>query len=283
MDIFITWSGARSEALATALRFWLPKVIQAVRPWMSQEDIRAGAQWLHEITNRLNSTRFGIACVTPENRQEPWLLFEAGALAKIEARPQPEGGLSQPRARVCTLLLDMEPSDLGQPLVQFQAKRANRHGIRDLLTSINDELGDDRRPDLDDLFETWWPKLEPQIKGIAPVQGSPKPRPEREMLEELLGLARQQDRFTEKAAELIQLLIRRDTDPLRNLAAPLTSLSRYEGPQPSLRERLLTPSDLSAAARIVSSLSLSEVASKAGWSEKAVTAPKGADQPKDRS
>jgi len=39
MKVFISWSGQRSAAVADALRYWLPKVIQALEPWMSADDI----------------------------------------------------------------------------------------------------------------------------------------------------------------------------------------------------------------------------------------------------
>ena len=41
-NVFITWSKERSKAAALALRGWLPLVIQAVEPWMSDKDIGKG-------------------------------------------------------------------------------------------------------------------------------------------------------------------------------------------------------------------------------------------------
>jgi len=42
MKVFISWSVQRSAAVADALRYWLPKVIQALEPWMSADDIEKG-------------------------------------------------------------------------------------------------------------------------------------------------------------------------------------------------------------------------------------------------
>jgi hypothetical protein len=53
-----------------------------VKPWMSSENILAGARWNPEVVGHLSKTRFGVICVTPENLSSPWLVFEVGALAK---------------------------------------------------------------------------------------------------------------------------------------------------------------------------------------------------------
>lgn len=55
MDIFISWSGERSKALAEALRSWLPKVIQNLNPWISVSDIEKGARWLIDISEKLEN------------------------------------------------------------------------------------------------------------------------------------------------------------------------------------------------------------------------------------
>lgn len=101
MRVFLSWSGERSRIVADALRHWIPDVIQSVELWMSGSDIEAGARWNERIQHQLSESRFGILCVTPENIPSPWLLFEAGALAKtIED------------TFVCPYLIDLEPSDL---------------------------------------------------------------------------------------------------------------------------------------------------------------------------
>ena len=86
MRVFISWSGQRSLAVGEALRDWLPLVIQSIRPFLSSTDIRAGQSWFNEISDHLKETNFGICCVTPANQSEPWLNFEAGAIAKETGR-----------------------------------------------------------------------------------------------------------------------------------------------------------------------------------------------------
>src|SRR4051794_9109874 len=107
MKVLLSWSGEPSRSVAAALRQWLPDVVQSVRPWMSEADIEAGARWGERIQRELNETRFGILCVTPQSMQAPWLLFEAGALAKTIQDTY-----------VCPYLIGVEVSELQGPLTQ---------------------------------------------------------------------------------------------------------------------------------------------------------------------
>jgi hypothetical protein len=81
-NVFISWSGDRSEKMAAALYSWLPMVLQSAKPWMSKEDIEKGSRGLDEIGKALDAMSVGIICLTPENVEKPWILFEAGALSK---------------------------------------------------------------------------------------------------------------------------------------------------------------------------------------------------------
>jgi hypothetical protein len=81
-NIFISWSKERAKAAAAALHAWLPNVIQSTRPWMSDKDIDKGTVWLDELKEALSSLKHGIFCLTPENVNEAWLLYEAGVISK---------------------------------------------------------------------------------------------------------------------------------------------------------------------------------------------------------
>jgi hypothetical protein len=157
MDIFISWSGERSGPFAQSLRSWLPKVIQNLKPWISESDVEKGARWLKEISEKLEKTNFGILCLTPESLTEPWVLFEAGALSKALGS-----------SFVCPVLLGFSPSELRGPLSQFQATMFNKTDMLKLLKSINRALGSEalQGGQLEESFNLWWPKLEKEIDGI---------------------------------------------------------------------------------------------------------------------
>jgi hypothetical protein len=188
MEVFISWSGPRSEAAATALRNWLPKIINALQPWLSNADIDKGARWSADVAQRLASAKAGIICLTPSNLRADWILFESGALSK-----------TLQHTFVCPLLIGIEPSDVKGPLAQFQATQANKKDILALLMTLNSALGESMLSEshIDEVFEVWWPRLEADFAKLPADESSVSPhRPDRELLEEILGLVRSQGRST---------------------------------------------------------------------------------------
>lgn len=186
MEVFISWSGERSKSVAEALRSWLPKIINAVRPWLSSADIDKGARWSADVAAKLEASQIGIICLTASNMHSDWVLFEAGALSKTIQN-----------THVCPILIGLEPSDVHGPLAQFQATRANRDEIKKLLVTINAALGEKALPDshLDEAFDMWWPKLDDVLKKLPLDKSGAKPhRLERDILEEILALVRSQAR-----------------------------------------------------------------------------------------
>lgn len=178
MEVFLSWSKPRSKEVALVLRPWLQSVVQALRPWMSETDIDRGSRGLQEIAEHLSRAEFGIICVTPENKDEPWLLFEAGALSK-----------SVDRARVCPVLFDLEPHDLTGPLSQFQAARFERDDMLALVRSINETWDEqDMRLAtslLDESFEERWPRLEKALQGIPNRNRDANEPTDRQLLAEI--------------------------------------------------------------------------------------------------
>jgi len=179
--VFICWSGERSQLVAEALRGWLPFVLQTVNPWMSVTDEEKGSRWESDISARLDETEVGIICLTPENLNSPWLLFEAGALSKK---------LSE--SRVCTYLLDLTPAEVRPPMGMFQHTVIARDETRKLLDAINNAQANPVvKAVLDASFDKFWPELDEKIKAIPPVQEAAKPvRDLNDMVEELLAITR---------------------------------------------------------------------------------------------
>jgi hypothetical protein len=183
MKAFISWSGNRSKYVADVLRGWIPKVLQAVKPWMSEEDISMGARWSYEIAGKLEECEVGIICLTPENQHNPWLMFEAGALSKKILHTY-----------VCPYLIEMNRSQLTGPMAQFQAALADKEGTSRILQTFNKALGDSQIPaiELDEIFDVWWPKLEGQLQNLPSVESKVvQQRTTGEILEEILSNTRE--------------------------------------------------------------------------------------------
>jgi Sigma-70, region 4/TIR domain len=183
MNVFISWSGSKSEAVAGALGEWLPGVINELKPFVSSRDIYAGTRWQSEIASQLGVSNFGIVCVTSENQGAPWLNFEAGALAK-----------ALDVSRLIPLAVDLKPSDVEVPLGQFQAQPATEEGIRAIVVSLNDALGEQGLADdlLRNSFDVWWPRLKERLAAIEQetTTATPPARSERQLLEETLDTVR---------------------------------------------------------------------------------------------
>ena len=218
MKIFISWSGNRSKSVASALKAWISDVFQDVDVWMSAHDIDAGSRWGYEINRQLESTNFGILCLTPENLTSPWLLFEAGSLAKAVNI-----------ARVVPYLLELSPTNVGYPLAQFQTVTADPEGTLHLLESINEARESKMPADrLDRAFKKWWPDLERQLTSVPPA-GAPAPpqRTDRALLEEVLSLIRSQQSRLEMSQELTWMKWMRPEDKIDVGAEPDTQLNAY--------------------------------------------------------
>ena len=181
MKVFISWSGKRSKALANALRDWLPMALQYVEPWVSDKDISAGDRWAQAIAGELESSNFGIICITPENLHSEWVLFESGALSK-----------SMLDAKVIPLLYGLEISDLSGPLSQFQAQKLEESGMLEIAKSIN-KVSETKTPDqiVEQLVPALWPRLSEALESIPDSEQSEKHmRPQHEILEELVTSVR---------------------------------------------------------------------------------------------
>jgi hypothetical protein len=181
MKVFISWSGSTSQAVATALKHWLPDVFQGLNAWMSDHDIEAGQHWGLELASVLKECALGIICLTPESLESRWLTFEAGALSTA---------INGSRVIPYRFLLDR--SDVGPPLSQFQDVSADEAGTFKLVQSLNSALGKPlgEEDHMKRVFSHWWPDLEKQLEAIEHSKPA-KIRTDRELLEEILEIVRQ--------------------------------------------------------------------------------------------
>ncbi|MCX6570517.1 MAG: TIR domain-containing protein [Candidatus Aminicenantes bacterium] len=184
MLVLISWAGSRSKHVAESFKNWLGLVIQNVEPWISL-DIDKGSRWEGELAERLERSKIGIFCLTKDNLEAPWLLFEAGAVSKISG------------AQVCTFLYDVDYADIKQPLAQFQHTKNEKDEIFKLMKTINQAVLDAgekalAESQLEDAFNTYWGRLEATLK-TTPAPESHKPTPSRsqlELIQEVLGTVR---------------------------------------------------------------------------------------------
>jgi hypothetical protein len=185
MKVFLSWSGARSRAVAELLRDWIRCVLQGTRPWVSTRDLDRGSLWFGEINDQLKDTTVGVICLTQENKTRPWILFEAGALTK---------GLST--SRICTFLIDLQPKDIEDPLAQFNHTFPVRESMKGLIETLNNNLGQsalDHRI-LTVVFDTYWPQFESEFSRIlkdTEAASEAKPREDSDILGEILTNTRQ--------------------------------------------------------------------------------------------
>jgi hypothetical protein len=159
MRVFISWSGARSEALGLALNDWLPKVLRGIDTFHSAE-IPKGENWHSALIAALRGCRVGVFCVTPESLRSQWMLFEAGALAQHGDAPE-----------IFTYLYGVPGGRLSGPLGHFQATRFDREDsrqfIRDLAkVTVGDKAQAARR------FDEEWNAFEAAVvsRMILPIQ-----------------------------------------------------------------------------------------------------------------
>ncbi len=231
MDIFISWSGPRSRAVAETLKEYLPMIVNAFNPWLSCADINKGARWNSDLAEALATAKAGIICLTPNNLAAPYILFESGAISKTVEKPF-----------VCTLLIGMEPSDVSGPLAQFQATKPTKEDLLQLLKTLNKALKESalKESQVEATFELCWPKLKEKLDNLPADGPAGRPhRTDRELLEELVDSVRSMGMDNQKQA----------TEATLNILSHLKSLeARIPPPVKLSREDLTTLDELFADA-----------------------------------
>lgn len=212
------------------LRDWIKCALQASDPWISSKDLDKGSLWFSAISDQLKDTKVGIVCLTKENKEKPWILFESGALAK---------GISS--NKVCTFLIGLTPADLKDPLAQFNHTLPDEESMKQLLSTINNELGEQGLEEkiLDQVFSTYWPQFKKQFDEIIakmPVNEEAAPtRSNDDILTEILYTTRTLDKR-------IRSLERAESKPTRATLSPSEAKSAIK----HLIDNGLTPEEVVA-------------------------------------
>jgi hypothetical protein len=214
LKIFISWSGERSKQVAIALAGWIQLVIQETDTWLSSDDLPKGARWMQELTKELATSDAGIVCLTPENCDEPWIHFEAGAISKMLT------------SRLWTYLFKIEPGAVTAPLSQFQATRAEKDDTLRLVRGINGASTKHlSEAQLLKTFNLNWPDLEIQLQAINAPANPPPARPLQDIAIENLELTRKLLQHAEDHPSIARLHIKLHEECKaieRKLLLPLT-------------------------------------------------------------
>jgi hypothetical protein len=223
--VFISWSGDLSKKLAEEVRLWLPGVLQFVKPYFTPNDIEKGTRWSTEISIELESSNAGIICLTKDNINKPWILFEAGALSKNFGK-----------ANVCTILFNLDNTDLTGPLTSFQATKFDKTDFKKLLTTINNTGSESKLESavLNDVFEMWWPKLEKKVDDILKnhvVDSNNNVRSERDILEEVLELTRINSKRLPRRGEVSRTTVHKLIETVQELQF---RMMKYGGKESSI-------------------------------------------------
>nr|VFK54361.1 MAG: TIR domain-containing protein [Candidatus Kentron sp. TUN] len=199
MKVFLSWSGDQSHKVAMVFRDWFPSVIQSLNPYVSSEDIDKGARWSTDIAKELEDSTFGILCVTRDNLNAPWLIFEAGALSK-----------TMDKSLVSPFLFDIKRSEVDGPILQFQSTIFEKEDIKKLLKSLNKACSDEKLSEdmLEKAFDVWYPSLEKELNKIQPTTDVEKEEKNEvidsssNILEEILEISRLNQKLLRSSGEM---------------------------------------------------------------------------------
>jgi hypothetical protein len=242
--VFVSWSGSLSKKVAEVFRDWIQNVLQNAQPFLSSEDIDKGGQWWIAINDELASSGVGVVCLTSENLDARWLLFESGALAK---------GLQQ--ARICTLLINVKAEQVTPPLSMFQATLPTKADMFRLVKTINVALGEKGLTEtrLEQSFSHWWGAFEKNfteaLESEKHVTKLPK-RSNEEMLAEILEICRSlqrnanaqrppttlQELLEQTGGKLGDVTVRRGSDFTKQPAQARALSEMYYSTPPSNKE-----------------------------------------------
>lgn len=200
MEVFISWSGETSRKLGEVLNNWIPVLLQSARPYYTPESIDKGKRWLTDILQKLSSSSLGIICLTADNLEKPWILFEAGAL-----------GSKLDDSKVCPMVFGIPKSSVKGPLTMFQITEFTESDFKKLIKSINNELGQNKVAEsvIDKNFNAFFKQIDDEVNIILESasfasKGDKIRRSMDELIEELVENSRSLISFSSETLSLIK-------------------------------------------------------------------------------
>lgn len=129
--VFLSWSGKNEKEIALLIKAMLETYYE-VSVFVSDEDIGGQERgWRDSIIENIKKSGYGVVCISPLNKNRPWLLYEAGAL---------EGHLKFKNVSILSLGLphDLVPSPLKGKQVRVLDKKGYEAFLNDFTKGIKD-------------------------------------------------------------------------------------------------------------------------------------------------
>lgn len=127
IKIFLSWSGKKSQELATLFKTYVTDILPKIDFYFSPDDLKGGEKWRQSIEEGLNNNTYGIIFLTPSNLTSKWVYFEAGAISK-----------STKQAKILPLLYQIDINEIGQPFSDYQCKMFSKDSILTTIYEMNE-------------------------------------------------------------------------------------------------------------------------------------------------
>lgn len=127
VHVYMIWSGRAARILASALKDNLfGHLLQDhAEAFLADQDITAGSKWEFALEQHIQASSVGVVCLTPENLQNSWMHYEAGAISL-------QGG----RRLVIPVLLGVTRDEVSGPLEKFQCVEATAEGVFEIVKLV---------------------------------------------------------------------------------------------------------------------------------------------------
>lgn len=136
-EVFLSFSGELSKKIATKLKEIIKHLEISNNVFFSDDNIKAGDNWLDEINASLKTSRVCIILFTKENINNKWLYLEYGAFSYKKHADIPK------KIEVIPAYIDFESNNWPEnPLKHYQAisliKKGVKNSIIEILIKINE-------------------------------------------------------------------------------------------------------------------------------------------------